>query len=84
MLVAVVGCLHGELDNVYENIKKTEEKEGKKIDLLICCGDFQATRNIQDLRCMAVPAKYQNMCSFYKLVCDFFPSYGLLYELLIS
>nr|XP_018916655.1 PREDICTED: lariat debranching enzyme isoform X2 [Bemisia tabaci] len=66
MLVAVVGCLHGELDNVYENIKKTEEKEGKKIDLLICCGDFQATRNIQDLRCMAVPAKYQNMCSFYK------------------
>lgn len=35
------GCCHGELDKIYETILKVEEREGIKIDLLICCGDFQ-------------------------------------------
>ena len=35
------GCCHGELDKIYETILKVEEREGVKIDLLICCGDFQ-------------------------------------------
>lgn len=38
-----------------------EEATGKKVDLLICCGDFQAVRNKADLRCMAVPQKYLTM-----------------------
>lgn len=66
MKIAVEGCAHGELDKIYEAIHHVEKKDGIKIDLLICCGDFQATRNFQDLRCMAVPQKYQKMCSFYK------------------
>lgn len=36
------------------------------MDLLLCCGDFQATRNLADLKCMAVPDKYKEMCTFYK------------------
>ncbi|RVE61160.1 hypothetical protein OJAV_G00167980 [Oryzias javanicus] len=66
MKVAVEGCCHGELDNIYETISYLEQKEGVKVDLLLCCGDFQAVRNEGDLRCMAVPAKYRTMQTFYK------------------
>jgi hypothetical protein len=37
-----------------------------KIDLLICCGDFQAVRNIDDLECMSVPNKYKELGTFWK------------------
>jgi hypothetical protein len=33
--------MHGELDKVYDTMRRLEEAEGVKIDLLICCGDFQ-------------------------------------------
>ncbi|XP_972250.2 lariat debranching enzyme [Tribolium castaneum] len=66
MKIAVEGCAHGELEIIYDTLQYLEEKEGFKIDLLICCGDFQASRNEADLRCMAVPPKYYNICSFYK------------------
>ena len=39
--IAVQGCSHGELDNIYESIIESEKETGNKIDLLICCGDFQ-------------------------------------------
>lgn len=39
--IAVQGCCHGELDMVYQVLKMAEERTGIKIDLLICCGDFQ-------------------------------------------
>lgn len=60
------GCAHGELDRIYDVIKSIEEREQQKVDLLICCGDFQSNRNISDLICMAVPMKYLDICSFYK------------------
>ncbi|XP_063237675.1 lariat debranching enzyme isoform X2 [Bacillus rossius redtenbacheri] len=66
MKVAVEGCAHGELDRIYEAVRYLQEQRGVKLDLLICCGDFQATRNAADLQCMAVPPKYRRMCSFYK------------------
>ncbi|XP_057707397.1 lariat debranching enzyme [Corythoichthys intestinalis] len=66
MKIAVEGCCHGELDKIYETIAYLEKKEGVKVDLLLCCGDFQAVRNEGDLRCMAVPAKYRTMQTFYK------------------
>ncbi|KZC14718.1 Lariat debranching enzyme [Dufourea novaeangliae] len=66
MRIAVEGCAHGELDIIYETIQEMEKVDKKKIDLLICCGDFQSTRNLSDLSCMAVPDKYKNMCTFYK------------------
>uniref|UniRef100_A0A1A8DA70 Debranching enzyme homolog 1 n=1 Tax=Nothobranchius kadleci TaxID=1051664 RepID=A0A1A8DA70_NOTKA len=57
MKIAVEGCCHGELDKIYETIDYLEKKEGVKVDLLLCCGDFQAVRNEGDLKCMAVPFK---------------------------
>lgn len=69
MKIAIEGCCHGELDKIYETISCLEKKEGVKVDLLLCCGDFQAVRNEGDLKCMAVPAKYRTMQTFYKSVC---------------
>ncbi|KAL2081747.1 hypothetical protein ACEWY4_023600 [Coilia grayii] len=66
MKIAVEGCCHGELDKIYETISYLEAKEGIKVDLLLCCGDFQAVRNEGDMKCMAVPAKYRHMQTFYK------------------
>lgn len=66
MKVAVEGCAHGELEKIYETIQSIENEEGFKVDLLLCCGDFQATRNLDDLQTMAVPQKYLDMCTFYK------------------
>ncbi|KAF9803118.1 hypothetical protein SFRURICE_012363 [Spodoptera frugiperda] len=66
MKIAVEGCAHGELEKIYECIETIQRREDIKIDLLICCGDFQAVRNHEDLRAMAVPQKYQHMCSFHK------------------
>lgn len=66
MKIAIEGCAHGELEKIYECIETIQNRENIKIDLLICCGDFQSVRNHEDLRAMAVPEKYQRMCSFYK------------------
>ncbi|XP_016971365.1 lariat debranching enzyme [Drosophila rhopaloa] len=66
MKVAVEGCAHGELERIYETIAGIEKESGTKIDLLLCCGDFQSTRNVEDLQTMAVPKKYLDMCTFYK------------------
>ena len=35
------GCCHGDLDKIYGTLQAMEAKEGRSIDLLICCGDFQ-------------------------------------------
>ncbi|XP_075036190.1 lariat debranching enzyme [Mixophyes fleayi] len=66
MKIAVEGCCHGELDKIYETIQFMEKKENTKVDLLLCCGDFQAVRNEGDMKCMAVPPKYRQMQTFYK------------------
>lgn len=66
MKIAIEGCAHGELEIIYNTLFEIEKNSGNKIDLLICCGDFQSTRNNVDLSCMAVPDKYKDMCSFYK------------------
>lgn len=66
MRIAIEGCAHGELEKIYKCIEVLQRKRDFKLDLLICCGDFQAVRNNDDLRAMAVPEKYQDICSFYK------------------
>lgn len=40
MLIAQVGCLHGELKSIYDELVKWENENARKVDLLICCGDF--------------------------------------------
>lgn len=66
MKIAVEGCAHGELEKIYDTIALIEQRENYKVDLLLCCGDFQSTRNLEDLNCMAIPKKFHDMCSFYK------------------
>lgn len=66
MKFAIVGCAHGELEKIYETVKLIEKKENYKVDVILCCGDFQSTRNLNELNCMAVPKKYQDICTFYK------------------
>jgi lariat debranching enzyme len=66
MKIAIEGCAHGELERIYDVITETEKRQNIKVDLLICCGDFQSTRNLDDLECMAVPNKFKEMCTFYK------------------
>lgn len=66
MKIAVVGCVHGELDVIYNDITSIEKNREIKIDLLIICGDFQAIRNEHDLQCMAVPHHHRRLGTFYK------------------
>ncbi|XP_042521690.1 lariat debranching enzyme [Dipodomys spectabilis] len=66
MRVAVTGCCHGELDKIYETLAVAERRGAGPVDLLLCCGDFQAVRNEADLRCMAVPPRYRHMQTFYR------------------
>ncbi|CAD5209996.1 unnamed protein product [Bursaphelenchus xylophilus] len=60
--VAVVGCAHGELDQIYRDITES----GKEVDLLLCCGDFQAIRNQSDLHHLHCPVHYRHIRTFYK------------------
>ena len=69
--VAVEGCGHGELDAIYAQIAKLEQRNGYKVDLLLICGDFEALRNERDMQCMAVPDKYKTMGDFSKYVASF-------------
>ena len=64
--VAIVGCGHGELDAMYACVRALQDRDGLVIDLLLCCGDFQAVRNYEDLACMACPPKYRALNTFYK------------------
>jgi len=49
------------MSQIYASIERMEAQSGKKVDLLICCGDFQAVRNKGDLQAMNVPSKYLTM-----------------------
>jgi len=66
--IAVQGCCHGCLDDIYDEIAEMERKKDYKIDLLLICGDFEAIRSHSDLQCMAVPNKYKELGTFYKCV----------------
>lgn len=66
MYIAVEGCCHGELDKIYDTLKFIESKENIKVDILLCCGDFQSVRDEADLKCMACPDKYKSMQDFWR------------------
>ncbi len=63
--VVCVGCTHGELDVVYSTVAKCEAETGRKADLVLCCGDFQAVRDESDLRSMAAPPQHRRMQDFH-------------------
>ncbi|KAJ2612641.1 hypothetical protein H4S08_002608 [Coemansia sp. RSA 1365] len=66
LVIAVEGCCHGELDNIYKQLLDRQNRINKKIDLLVICGDFQAIRNVTDLTCMSCPDKYKQIGGFYR------------------
>lgn len=66
MKIAIEGCMHGDLDDVYKTLQHLEKAQNTKIDLLLCCGDFQAVRNKNDLKSLAVPDKFLSMKTFWK------------------
>jgi len=66
MKIAIEGCCHGALSDIYSHIASLEYQNGYKVDLLLICGDFQAIRNERDLQCMAVPDKYRQLGEFNK------------------
>nr|CCM14326.1 hypothetical protein, conserved [Leishmania guyanensis] len=68
--IAVQGCCHGELDRIYNSCSEHERQTGKRIDVLLCCGDFQAVRTTGDLDSMAVPDKYKVLGDFHKYYAD--------------
>ena len=64
--VAVSGCVHGNLDFLYNLIAENEIRTGQKCDLLLCTGDFQAIRDRIDLETLSCPEKYRQMGDFWK------------------
>ncbi|KRX25383.1 Lariat debranching enzyme [Trichinella nelsoni] len=64
--IGIAGCIHGELENLYEAVRYAKDKRGIDLDLVICCGDFQSIRDEQDLKSLAVPHKYRHMLDFHK------------------
>lgn len=64
--MAVVGCVHGDLEKVYESIEHVQKIHGDQIDLVLCCGDFQSLRNEYDMDQLACPDHYKAMGTFWK------------------
>lgn len=62
--IAIQGCAHGELKQIYKKIADLERENNYRIDLLLVCGDFQAVRNAEDLAAMSVPPKFKRMGDF--------------------
>jgi len=56
--VAVVGCLHGQLSQLYQDIASRDKSEGKQTNLVIVCGDMQTVRHSQDIPSVNIPKKY--------------------------
>lgn len=66
MKVAIFGCLHGMLDEMYNNVISYERNRSTKIDFIIVCGDCQTIRHKDDLQCLAVPPRYKNLGDFHE------------------
>ncbi|PGG96530.1 hypothetical protein AJ79_09548 [Helicocarpus griseus UAMH5409] len=65
--VALEGCAHGKLHDIYSSVSKAAELKGwDGVDLLIIGGDFQAVRNSYDLACMQVPQKYKQIGDYHE------------------
>lgn len=63
--IAVEGCSHGELDAIYNDLLSNERETGRRVDVLLLCGDVQTMRNAADLHSLAVPPKYRRLGDFH-------------------
>ncbi|KAM0792058.1 hypothetical protein ACM66B_004764 [Microbotryomycetes sp. NB124-2] len=70
MRVAVVGCSHGSLDSIYASVQECDrvgrQRGEPPVELVLCCGDFQAMRSPPDLHMMACPPKFRSMGDFHQ------------------
>ncbi|CAN8104041.1 unnamed protein product [Discula destructiva] len=65
--VAIEGCGHGALNPIYAAVDAAcQARNWPGVDVLIICGDFQATRNGTDVEVMSVPAKYRVLGDFHE------------------
>ncbi|KAI9930507.1 hypothetical protein ASPWEDRAFT_171135 [Aspergillus wentii DTO 134E9] len=65
--VAVEGCGHGCLHDIYASVERAAALKGwDGVDLLIIGGDFQAVRNSHDMACMSVPQKFKAIGDFHE------------------
>jgi lariat debranching enzyme len=58
--------VHGHLNMMYQELRQWEEANKGRIDIVLCCGDFQAMRTKIDLNDMACPDKYLKMGDFWE------------------
>ena len=49
VIVAVSGCVHGQIDSLYQKLAELEAYRGVQAAVLLCTADFQALRNDFDL-----------------------------------
>lgn len=66
MKIAVFGCLHGMLNEMYASVERLEIEKNETVDLIIVCGDCQTIRHFDDLRCLCVPQKYKKLGDFHE------------------
>lgn len=66
MKVAVFGCLHGMLNDMYDSVQRYETNSQCQVDLIIVCGDCQTIRHYDDLKCLSVPHKYKKVGDFHE------------------
>ena len=64
--IIVTGCIHGCMDKMYKEIQEYENQKKKKIDLVLCTGDFESMRNEEDLKYLSCPEKYREMGDFHQ------------------
>ena len=64
--IIVTGCIHGCMDKMYKDIQEFEKQNKKKIDLVLCTGDFESMRNEEDLKFLSCPEHYRHMGDFHK------------------
>ncbi len=64
MIVAAVGDVHGHLHAMVRLLQAWERGSGRKIDVVLQVGDFEAHRDEADLATMAAPAKYRKLGDF--------------------
>ncbi|RDW79041.1 RNA lariat debranching enzyme [Aspergillus mulundensis] len=63
--IAVEGCGHGCLHDIYASVERAANLKGwDGVDLLIIGGDFQAVRNSNDMACMSVPDRFKQIGDF--------------------
>ncbi|ELP84335.1 lariat debranching enzyme, putative, partial [Entamoeba invadens IP1] len=63
--IAVTGCVHGQLQKMYEAVHVHEEATGKKVSFLICCGDFQSLRTEADFDFFKSNVSHRDLCDFH-------------------